>query len=524
MLMKLTLFRKVLVRIRVETASRFSKFLKSNQTIISGAFWITFFALSSKLFGFVKHVLLGMFFGTSKGYDAVVIAIEPANFIAGIIAGAFAAVAIPLYLEEKSKNGNDSAINYARGILGFTSVFLSVFGLTLFIFPDFWIRIFAPGFSEETVKLAREYLKLFSILPILMGWANLFGTFLRAERKFFQYSLALFLTDPVIIIGLLIFSPFMKEGGYVVAVEMGVASVGFASYVFGIKIWGKFPFAKLSSEKTKRILYFASPLFLTTAFGTINNLVDKGFASSLPVGSVSALSYSYSIIVAIYSLVSGGLLTSSLTSVSESAIASDDVTLKTKTKRMIEFFINTLTPLAAFTTIAANWIVSVIYERGAFNTHSVHMTAAAVVGFSTMMVTAAIDGALGNIYIAKKRTLRLTLLSVLLIFLNAYMDWLLMGAFKQGGIAASSSIVSFMWMIVLWIDLKYKFKISGLFSLKTVFVIGLSAVYVYMFLFPLSGIPSLPKIILEILTAGLMILFFTRKEIKTIWGEIIKNS
>ncbi|MGC8683919.1 MAG: hypothetical protein ACP5UJ_08310, partial [Athalassotoga sp.] len=96
------------------TKNKISTFLNSHQTVISGTFWITFFTLSSKLFGFIKQILIGMFFGTSRGYDAVVIASGPSDFVAGIIAGAFAFIAIPLYLEEKAKNGDESAKQFAR--------------------------------------------------------------------------------------------------------------------------------------------------------------------------------------------------------------------------------------------------------------------------------------------------------------------------------------------------------------------------------------------------------------------------
>ncbi len=262
--------------------SKVSVFLNSHQTVISGTFWITFFLLSSKLFGFIKQILIGMFFGTSKGYDAVVIASGPASFVSGIIAGAFASIAIPLYLEEKAKNGEDSAKQYAKGLLGFTSIFSLIFGLLLFAFPDFWIKIFAPGFSGQTVILAREYLRIFAILPLLTGWSTIFGTFLRGERKFFQMAFASFFISPVVIIGLLIFSPSMKEAGYVIALEMGTAATALFSYLFGMKIWGKFPFEMLSKDKIKKAVYLASPLFISTAFGTISNLTDKGFASLLP--------------------------------------------------------------------------------------------------------------------------------------------------------------------------------------------------------------------------------------------------
>ncbi|MCL4408480.1 MAG: hypothetical protein M1521_07585, partial [Thermotogae bacterium] len=118
----------------------------TSQDIISGTFWITVFVAASKLLGFVRQLLAGMLFGTSSGYDAVIIALGPTDIVAGIIAGAFASIAIPIYIEEK-KHGEAVAESYAKGLLTFTSLFLILFGITLAVFPNVYMKVFAPGFS-----------------------------------------------------------------------------------------------------------------------------------------------------------------------------------------------------------------------------------------------------------------------------------------------------------------------------------------------------------------------------------------
>jgi len=67
---------------------------------------------------------------------------------------------------------------------------------------------------------------------------------------------------------------------------------------------------------------------------------------------------------------------------------------------------------------------------------------------------------------------------------------------------------------------KYKFKISRLFSVKTILPLVLSAIYVWFFLFPLANFHSREKLVLEIVIAGTMVLFFTRQEVKMIWKKI----
>ncbi len=491
----------------------------TSQDIISGTFWITVFVAASKLLGFVRQLLAGMLFGTSSGYDAVIIALGPTDIVAGIIAGAFASIAIPIYIEEK-KHGEAVAESYAKGLLTFTSLFLILFGITLAVFPNVYMKVFAPGFSGDQLGLAENYLRIYSLLPLLNGWSNLFGAFLRAERMFFQYSIAQFSTNLFLIPALLVFAPFMKEGAYAISLEFGTGAIGFVAYFYSRKIWGNFPFGKFSKNLTRKTFYFAAPLFLSSAVATINGVVDRAFASGLAVGSVSALNYSFTIVGMINGIMTAGIVTSSLTSISESAAIFDKKAILKKTRMMVESLVKILAPITAFTIVASDIIVRMIYQRGAFTVESTAMTSVALIAYSTMIITVPLTGILGNIYIAQKKTVRLALISIPMLFVNAYLDWILMMPFKQAGIAASSSIVSFLLLFLILYDLDFEFKMGSFFSIKTILPTLTSFVYVIVFLIPFPKMPSLPKYILEIVIFLVMLFFFGRNEMKMIISKI----
>lgn len=474
------------------------------------------------MLGFVRQLLAGMLFGTSSGYDAVIIALGPTDIVAGIIAGAFASIAIPIYIEEKNKNV-ENARSYARGLLTFTSLFLILFGVTLVAFPDIYIKIFAPGFHGSEFKLAENYLRIYALLPLMNGWANLFGAFLRAERMFFQYSIAQFSTNIFLIPTLLIFAPFMKEGAYALSLEIGTGAIGLVAYLYGKNIWGKFPFGKISSDRMKMTFYFAVPLFLSSAVSTINGVVDRAFASNLVTGSISALNYSFTIIGMINGIMTAGIITASLTSISESAITLNKEMIVKKTRMMVESIVKILAPLTAFTIVASDLIVRAIYQRGSFTPESTAITSACLIAYSTMIMTIPLTGILGNIYIAQKKTVRLALISIPMLFINAYLDWILMMPFKQAGIAASSSIVSFLLLFLLIYDLGSEFGMTRFFSIKIILPILTSFTYVIVFLTMFSKIPEIPKYGLEMVLFFLMFSFFGRREIKMIISRFHKT-
>lgn len=486
----------------------------SSQDIISGTLWITLFVAGSKILGFIRQMLAGMLFGTSPGYDAVIVALGPTDIVAGIIAGAFASIVIPIYIEEKKYNRHRE---YARSLLTFTSIFLVIFGLTLAFFPSFYVRIFAPAFRGQEFEMAKNYVRIYSILPLLNGWSNLFGAFLRAERMFFQYSIAQFSANIFLIPALLIFSPFLKEGAYAISLEFGTGAIGITAYFYGRKIWGKIPFS--IGMNVKNTFYLAIPLFLSSSVATINGVVDRAFASSLESGSVSALNYSFTIVGMINGIITAGILTTSLTSLSESAVNMKSETIVAQTRMIFESMIKILVPITAFTMVCADLIVRIIYQRGAFTSESTFMTASTLVAYSPMIITVPLIGALSNIYISQKRTIKLTIISAPMLFVNAYLDWILMMFFKQVGIAASSSIVSFLMLFLMLYDLRLS-DMRGFFSLKMILPILTSVLYVFVFTFPLSKLSFMSRNILATLIFLGLFSFFGRNEIKIVLKRI----
>ena len=70
--------------------SKFQDSINKKQTIVAGTIWITLFTFGSKLLGFVRQMITGALFGTTRPFDAVIIAQQPAGFVATIIASSFA--------------------------------------------------------------------------------------------------------------------------------------------------------------------------------------------------------------------------------------------------------------------------------------------------------------------------------------------------------------------------------------------------------------------------------------------------
>src|SRR6056297_3294756 len=128
--------------------------LSTSQSVAAGTLSIMFFTIISKGLGFVREMVLAANFGTSWRLDALLVAMDPALKLGGMIASAIASMMIPIYIEEKSKRDPELTKAYVTQVLFISSLLLLAFGLLLSLFPELLVNIFAPKFNEREAAYA----------------------------------------------------------------------------------------------------------------------------------------------------------------------------------------------------------------------------------------------------------------------------------------------------------------------------------------------------------------------------------
>ncbi|WP_022670507.1 murein biosynthesis integral membrane protein MurJ [Hippea alviniae] len=499
-----------------------AKILASKQNIISGALWITLFTLGSKILGFVRQIITATLFGTTPAFDAIVIAKEPAVFFADTVQSSFSLVAVPFYLEEKLIK-EELAKQFTKSFLGLTLIFLLVSNTLLFIFPDFFIIILAPGFSANLKSLSYEYIRIFTIFSVFSGVVNMFVSFLRAERMFLQSSLPFFAFNIFAIPILVIL--FSTEGAKSYPVAFSVASffVLLISYFLGRNVWGLIPFSFNFGLKTFKAFVVSVPLFISDLIGVVNNMVDKAFASFLPFGNVSALSYSFNLISVVSALATQGIVYSSFTYISEKIVVFESKRLESQISEIIKFIIKVMLPVIALFIVASSDIVSIIYQHGRFTAESTNKTSMALMGYSFMLITIPFNKILSNLYISKKNTITITIMSLPFVLLNAFLDWFFVKLFGVFGLSLVSSIAGFLRGVVLFFDVKRRYRVNINFLNKEVLVsLILFVLYIFICNFVCSyyGFSKYEGLFMKLLMFFIFVIISAKKEIRFLLGKV----
>jgi putative peptidoglycan lipid II flippase len=494
------------------------------QGIALGTVSIMIFTIISKAFGFVREMVLAANFGTSWRLDALVVSMEPATSIGGIISGSIASMMIPVFLGEKRKNEPEKVKAYTTQILFLSSLLLIGFGILFSVFPEFFIKIFAPKFNKREFEYAVRMMRYIGFLPLVQGFTSLSSSFLKAERNFLLTSIIQLFFNLIAIPTIVFLAPLFGELSYLFAYILGYFVMDISLlYIIRNKINIKKTFGCFTNPVVKETIHLSIPLFFSGGLGMINGIVDKAFASSLDIGSISAIRYANTIRKMISTIIIGSLLTTVFTEISQISVNKDKNALESRIKKTSNDLLSFMIPITFWLILMAKSLISLLFERGAFSEESTNMVTMAFIGYSFILIMTPVSTLLVNIFTAFKKTYISLLISIISICLNYLFNWLLISRFGILGITLSTTFVMLINFLILNILQKKHFGIV-FFQKKQTLKIFFSTTIVFIICFFLKE--NINSVIWLILTnTSFLILFisFNKKNLSSILRRFVRK-
>jgi len=253
--------------------------------------------LLSRIFGFIRDVVIAWFFGAGLVSDAFFVAFRIPNLLRRLFAeGSLSAAFIPVFTEYLTKRGKDEAFRMARSAIRLLSVLLVAITVAGILLSPIVIRLIAPGFvtSPEkyslTVFLTRimfPYIFFIGLVALCMGILNALGHFAAP-------ALAPVFLNISIIGSVFLIAPHMADP--VAGIAIGVLIGGFLQLALqvpflikkGFYFWQK---TNMYHSGLKKVGLLMVPTIFGSAVYQINILVGTLLASLLAHGSVSYLYY-----------------------------------------------------------------------------------------------------------------------------------------------------------------------------------------------------------------------------------------
>jgi putative peptidoglycan lipid II flippase len=391
----------------------------------------------SNLVGLLRSVLVAGVFGTSIDLDSFNAANRLPDFIYSLTAGgALASAFIPTYTGFLVANKRDQAERLASAV-GSWLILLLITGASLAaVFAPTLVRmVVAPGFTDPMqIQTTVSLLRILLLCPIFFGISGLVMGILNAHQRFFFSALAPMFYPLGMILGLWLLAPSIGIYGLAWGAVLG------AFLHFLIQLPSLFilrphyqPGLDRANPAVGSVMRLMAPRLLGQSAVQLNFLVNTILASALPVGSISAIGWAFSLMMMPEIAVAQAGAIAALPTLSAQASQGRIDQMRSSLVSVLRAVFFLALPASLGLILLATPIVSMIFQYGSFDAHSTEMVVWALYFYASALVAHSIVEVIVRAYYALQDTLTPAAISVGGTVLNIALSLILVRVFLASG-------------------------------------------------------------------------------------------
>lgn len=428
-----------------------------------------FSTLLSRLTGMARDMVISWAYGAGPMTDAFFVAFAIPNMLRRFLGeGALGAAVVPVYTGYLSKSPQEAKKAFSA-LLGAAILTLALVVAMGILFSPYVVRlqVFGWGKGEAfslTTSLTRicfPYLFFVSLVALIMGVLNVHG-------HFFAPAISPCLLNLSLIGAALSFSPYFDPP--IKALAWGVLFGGalqLSLQVPYLKVKGLLirPTLELSHPAVKEVGRLLFPMLIGASVFQINQIVNRLLASFLPHGSISYLYYADRVFELPIGLFAVALGVAALPAFSRSAALGDLEGMSRQVSSSLRLSLFETLPFTVLLFFYNVPIVSLLFERGTFESQQTLQTAYALQAFSTSIWAYGGIQVLSRAFYALKDFKTPLKGALLASFVNLSLGLVLMWPLKHVGLALANSLSAMVNFFFLFFSLKkvvsFKERLSG---------------------------------------------------------------
>lgn len=334
--------------------------------------------LFSRVMGLGRDIVLALFLGAGLYSDVFFVAMKMPAFFRRIFAeGAFGQSFLPNFTKSKQKGAFCLAVLVRFG----SAVFLLC--LLVHFFAAFFTKIFAFGFSAQTIALASPLVAINFWYLFFIFLVTFFGAILNYEHKFFITSFSASLFNLFIVLCVFFVDkdePLQNLYYFSYAIVLsGIAQLILHLIALKNNITAKAMWLSIVLKKTKvKLNNFYANFFhgvLGSSATQLSSLLDTTIASFLITGSISYLYYANRVFQLPLALFAIALTQVSFPKILKHLKSGEENLALNFMKKALSFLTLLLLLSTIFGIAFAKEITQLLFERGNFNANDARLTA-----------------------------------------------------------------------------------------------------------------------------------------------------
>ncbi len=417
----------------------------------------------SRIFGFIRDVVLARTFGANIYTDAFFVAFRLPNLLRRFFAeGAFSQAFIPILGEYKNSRSKEETQKLVSKVATTLSVVLLVVCcIAIFIAPVV-IYLSAPGFVSSQTKFEVAVVMFRICFPYILfvSLTALAGGILNVWGKFAAPAISPALLNLSLIVFAIWIAPLFDTP--VIALAWGVLVGGILQLSLQIPFLIKLGFIPKfdwnpKDKGVKKIFKLMSPMLFGASVAQISLLINTIFASFLVSGSISWLYYADRLMELPVGLLGAALATSLLPKLTENYSQSNPISYAQTIDAGIRMAIVLGAPCAVAMGILGLPIVATLFMYGEFTRQDLIMTQRALFAYSFGIVALVLVRVLATAFFGRQDTKTPVKIAVFTLVATQIMNLIFIWQLGHAGLALAIAIAAWINVCLLFYNLlKYK--------------------------------------------------------------------
>ena len=418
----------------------------------------------SNLVGLVRQILVSRAFGTDTSLDAFYAAATLPDLLFNLMAGgALASAFIPTFTGFLSKENREGAWKLASSVMNISGLALAFASGLAALFAPWLVQhvLFALNHDLDPAlkSLTTDLLRIILIAPAIFGISGLCMAILNTHQKFLMPALAPVFNWTGWIISLIFLVPkigiYGLAWGYVLGalMHLGVQIPGL------LKLAGRryFPTFGLKDPAVYEVARLMGPRLFGVMAVQINFVINAIIATSLGVGSLSAINYARMIMTMPLFVIAQSIATAALPTFAMQVSRGELSEMRSSLAATLRGIFLLSIPSTVGLIILRQPLVATLFQRGTFDANSTDMVSWALLWYTAGLVGHSVVEILSRAFYALHNTKTPVVVGIIAMGLNAIFSFAfvklfeLVGWMPFGGLALANSFATALEAIVLFI-------------------------------------------------------------------------
>jgi len=425
----------------------------ANRQIARAAGTVMIAMIISQLASLAQSVLIARTFGTQHELDAFYAANRVSETLFVLVAaGALSSAFIPTFTAFLAREDKKSAWQLASALANLLILTLSLLAaMAAFFAPQIVRYALAPGLAADPAlfSLTIDLLRIQLVSVLLFGLGGLVVAILNSHQTFFIPALTPAMYRLGLIFGALALAPRMGIYGLAWGVIIGAALYLLLQVPSLLKLKGAYaPTFGWKNPAVGEVIRLMAPRVFGVAIVQLNFWVNIWLASQMAAGSVSAVTYGFMFMLMAQAAIAQSVATAAMPTLStQYALGKMDEIRSTLAASLRGVILLSL-PASLGLILLRQPIITMFYQRGAFDAQSTEMVAWALLWYAAGLVGHSILEVLARAFYALHDTKTPVLVGAAAMALNLAFSFAFSALFESigwmphGGLALANSLAT----------------------------------------------------------------------------------